>query len=593
MTQNVRYNVSFDEPGTHRFQVRCQLSCADALVFRLPAWIRGSYLVRDLAKHVLDLRATRSGAPVAIERLDKSSFRVAAGTAELQIDYAVHAFDESVRKAFLDSRRGFFNGSSLFYCPEGWRSRTFELHIQRPLHEDCSDWHVATTMPAVRVDAAGFGQYRAEDYEALIDHPVEIGNFRQITFDVDGVPHSLILSGRGDADLPRMANDLTQVCRAQRAMFGGEPALDRYLFLTNVVGSGYGGLEHRASTALICSRADLAKLGQTTATRDYRTFLGLCSHEYFHLWNVKRITAQAFLDSDLAREAYTRDLWHYEGVTSYYDDLFLLRAGLLDAPTYLDALAEQATRLQRTPARMRHTLADASFETWIKYYQPDENSPNASTNYYVKGALAALCLDLYLRRHSSATLDAVMQALWQRYGRSGVGVPEGGLEQVAAEVSSLDLRALFDRLLRSTQELPLAELLADFGVRAELRVCTSPIDDGGRTNSRGSMPWVGLRMRPGETTLSQVLDDSPAQAAGLSAGDQLIALDGLRLTGPQWPRRLEALVPEQPVTLHFFRGDELFSATLVPRSAPLDTWTLTLIEANGEAAERRRSWLGV
>ncbi|MGQ0530598.1 MAG: M61 family metallopeptidase [Panacagrimonas sp.] len=593
MNPNVRYSVRFDEPGTHRFQLRCRVSCADALVFRLPAWIRGSYLVRDLAKHVFDLRATRAGAAVAVERLDKSSFRVPAGDAELQVDYAVHAFDESVRKAFLDSRRGFFNGSSLFYCPQGWRSCKFELSIERPLHPDCTDWRVATTMPALRVDAEGFGLYQAEDYEALIDHPVEIGNFRRVDFDVDGVPHALILSGRGDADLSRMAADLTQVCRAQRAMFGGEPALDRYLFLTHVVSSGYGGLEHRASTALICSRGDLATLGQTVATRDYRTFLGLCSHEYFHLWNVKRITAQAFLDSDLAREAYTRDLWHYEGVTSYYDDLFLLRAGLLDAPTYLDALAEQATRLQRTPARTRHTLADASFETWIKYYQPDENSPNASTNYYVKGALAALCLDLHLRLHSRVNLDTVMLALWQGYGRTGIGVPEGGLVQVAAVVSGLDLRALFDRLLRSTEELPLAETLAAFGVQAELRVCTSPIDDGGRTHARGSMPWVGLRMRPGETTLSQVLDDSPAQAAGLSAGDQLIALDGLRLSGPQWPRKLEALVPDQPVTLHFFRGDELFSATLVPRPAPLDTWTLTLAEVSGDAAERRRRWLGV
>jgi predicted metalloprotease with PDZ domain len=596
---SVRFHVAPADPASHRFQVRCELAAGveREVVFRLPAWIRGSYLVRDMAKHVLDLRASRGGVPVSIERLDKSSFRVPAGRGALVLDYAVHAFDESVRKAFLDARRGFFNGSSLFYCPDGFRDSAFELRIERPRSAAKDDpyreWKVATTLAAIDVDDAGFGLYAAPDYEDLIDHPVELGPFRRYDFDAGGVPHALVISGRVEADFARVAADLSKVCAVQRTMFGDEPALPQYLFLANVVPAGYGGLEHRACTALICSRSDFPRAGGAAASKEYRQFLGLASHEYFHLWNVKRITAQAFLQSDLAREAYTRDLWHYEGVTSYYDDLFVLRAGLIDAPNYLDVVAEQATRLQRSPARTRHTLADASFETWIKYYQPDENSLNASTNYYVKGALAALCLDLRLRRDSRVTLDDVMRALWTRYGRENVGVPEGGLEQIASELSGLDLRAFFDHLLRSTEELPLAELLADFGVKAELRGCTSAIDDGGRTLAKNPLPWVGLRLRAGETVVTHVLDDSPAQVAGLSAGDQLIALDGLRLTGAQWNRRLEALAPGVPLILHYFRADELFSTTLVPRSAPLDTWTLTLSEVTGEAAMRRKAWIGV
>jgi predicted metalloprotease with PDZ domain len=589
-----RFTVSLPDPTTHRFLVRLELpdSATDDQTFRLPAWIRGSYLVRDLARHVVEVRASRGDTPVAIERLDKSSFRVPAGSGALRIEYTVQAFDESVRKAFLDARRGFFNGSSLFYCPDGFRASRFELVLERPRGEAYREWQVATSMPAEEVDDQGFGRYAAEDYEALIDHPVELGVFRRFDFLADSVPHALVISGRVDADFARVTDDLSKVCAVQRTMFGGEPALSQYLFLANVVAAGYGGLEHRASTALICSRADFPKPGQAAASKEYRNFLGLCSHEYFHLWNVKRITAQSFQDSDLAREAYTRDLWHYEGVTSYYDDLFVLRAGLIDAPTYLDVLAEQATRLQRAPARLRQTLADASFETWIKYYQPDENSPNASTNYYVKGALAALCLDLRLRRDSKVTLDDVMRRLWERYGREGRGVPEGGLEAAAAELSGLDLRPLFDQLLRSTGELPLEASLADFGVTAELRACTSAIDDGGRTNARNPQPWVGMRLRPGETTVMHVLDDGPALAAGLSPGDQIVAIDGLRLTGPQWSRRVDALVPGRPVPVHYFRGDELFSTTLVPRSAPLDTWTFTLADVGGEAAERRKRWIG-
>jgi len=590
-----RYTVSLPDPATHRYLVRCDLpgTATQALSFRLPAWIRGSYLVRDLAKHVFDVQAWRNDQSVTIERLDKSTFTVAAGAGALRLEYTVNAFDESVRKAFLDTRRGFFNGSSLFYCPDGFRDSRFEVMIEAPRGAAFRDWKIATAMPAVDVDAQGFGLYAAENYEALIDHPFELGTFRRFEFEADGVPHALVISGRVEADFTRVTTDLSKICAVQRTMFGSEPALDRYLFLTNVVAAGYGGLEHRASTALISSRADFPRPGQPAQSKEYRGFLGLCSHEYFHLWNVKRITAQSFQRSDLAREAYTRDLWHYEGVTSYYDDLFVLRAGVIDAPTYLDALAEQATRLQRSPARTRHTLADASFETWIKYYQPDENSLNASTNYYVKGALAALCVDLRLRRDTAATLDDVMRALWTRYGREGRGVPEGGLETVAADVSGLDLRPLFDQLLRSTEELPLEASLADFGVKAELRACTSAIDDGGRTHAKGAIPWVGLRMRPGDTTITAVLDDSPALAAGLSAGDQLIALDGLRLTAPQWSRRLEALTPGVAVPLHYFRGDELFITTLVPRAAPLDTWTFTLADADGEAAERRKRWIGV
>ena len=594
MSDPVRYIVSLHDPATHRYAVRCEVPEAPsaALTFRLPAWIRGSYLVRDLSKHVFDLQAWRGAQRVEIERLEKSSFRIPAGEGAVRLEYAVHAFDESVRKAFLDSRRGFFNGSSLFYCPDGFRAEAFELTLEPPRSADYRDWRVATTLPALDVDERGFGRYQAEDYEALLDHPFELGAFRRFDFDADGVPHALVISGRIESDWPRVTADLAKICTKQREMFGSEPKLREFLFLTHVVAAGYGGLEHRASTALISSRGDFPKPGQTVAHKEYRNFLGLCSHEYFHLWNVKRITAKSFLDSDLAREAYTRDLWHYEGVTSYYDDLFVLRAGLIDGPQYLDALAEGATRLQRTPARLRHTLADASFETWIKYYQPDENSPNASTNYYVKGALAALCVDLRLRRDSRATLDDVMRELWARYGRDGVGVPEGGLEQIAAEISGLDLRGFFDLLLRSTEELPLKELLADFGVNAELRACTSAIDDGGRTHARGALPWLGVKMRPGETQVAHVLDDSPAQVAGLSAGDQLIAIDGLRVTGAQWTRRLEAMLPGVPISVHYFRADELFTTTLVPRAAPLDTWTFTLAEVAGEAAARRQSWIG-
>ncbi len=591
----VLYTVRPALPREHLFEIDCRVErpAADGQRFRLPAWLRGSYLVRDFAKHVVDISASCGDADVAVERIDKSTLRCAPVDGALTLRYRVFAFDASVRKAWLCTSRGFFNGSSLFYRPLDADVSGYELRIERPQDPDCHGWRVATTLDRVDVDAEGFGRYRASDYETLIDHPVEMGAFQRIDFDVDGIAHALVLAGRCDADAPRLAEDLTRICAAARALFGHEPALDQYLFLTNVVGNGYGGLEHRSSTALICSRKDLPRHGDARLHKDYRSFLGLCSHEYFHLWNVKRITAQRLAASDLGAEAYTRDLWHYEGVTSYYDDLLLRRAGILDADTYLDLLAEQATRVSRAPGTAVQTLADASFEAWIKYYQPDENTPNATVSYYVKGALVALCLDLRLRRDAGSSLDVVMRAAWQRWGRDEVPVPEGGLEQLAQEISGLDLHAFFDCALRSTAPLPLAELLADFGVQAQRRAAHGERDTGGRSSGEAPRAWAGMTLRAGETRVAQVLTGSPAARAGVHPGDQLVALDGQRIAAGRWHALLGACEPGRVLALHVFRDELLLPLELVPVAPPEDTWTLRLAPAQGEVLARRVAWLGV
>ena len=589
----IRYTVTPADPRAHLFAVTCTVDAPDpqGQVFRLPSWIRGSYLVRDFAKHVVTVAARAGDAPLAVERLDKRSLRCAPAAGPVTLDVTVYAYDESVRKAYLDERRGFFNGSSLFYAPAGREREPVEVELRRPGHG--AQWRVATAMAPHRLDIDGFGSYRAADYEEAIDHPFELGDFQVVDFTAGDVPHRFVLSGRCTLDAARLAADAAKICTAQRELFGHEPKLKRYLFLTRVVGSGYGGLEHRSSTALTCARADLPRAGMSGMPREYRAFLGLVSHEYFHLWNVKRITAEAFARSDLAAEAYTGDLWHYEGVTSYYDDLMLLRSGVIDAPAYLDLLAETATRLSRTPGRKLHSLADASFEAWLKYYQPDENTPNATISYYIKGALAALCLDLHLRLHSKATLDDVMRALWQRHGRDGTPVPERGLEKVAAELSGLDLTREFDAWLRSTGELPLAALLEEFGVSAEPRAAIGDADNGGRVAAKAAGASLGLKLRGGDLTVAHVVAGGPAQRAGISGGDVLVALDGLRLSPGQWPHRLLALVPGQRCALHYFRGDELLSTELTAEAPPLDTWTLTLAATcTPERLARRKAWLG-
>ncbi|HEU5282951.1 MAG TPA: PDZ domain-containing protein, partial [Burkholderiales bacterium] len=447
--------------------------------------------------------------------------------------------------------------------------------------------------------AHGFGAYRAAEYHELIDHPVEMGTFSLAAFDACGVRHEIAITGRHDADLERLCRDMKRLCEWHIRLFGEPPPMQRYLFLITALGEGYGGLEHRASTALLCSRHDLPKPGASEVGEGYRTFLGLCSHEYFHTWNVKRIRPAAFTPYDLDRENYTRLLWACEGITSYYDDLALVRAGLIAQQDYLELLGRSITSLLRTPGRTRQTVADASFDAWIKYYRQDENSPNAQVSYYLKGSLIALCLDLLIRDRTRGrrSLDHVMRALWTRHGRADTGVPEDGAERIAEEVSGVRLRGFFDRALRSTDELPLKQLLATAGIEMHLRPAESSADKGGKPASRAPARLAlraGLGVRTAEDAggvkLTHVLDGGPAQAAGLSAGDVLIALNDLRTTQRNLDQRLESFRPGDRLEAHAFRRDELMRCDILLRAPTSDTCFLT---TGGDAAARRRrtAWL--
>jgi predicted metalloprotease with PDZ domain len=412
------------------------------------------------------------------------------------------------------------------------------------------------------------------------------------------VPHDIVLTGRHRADLPRLVRDLRRVCEHHIGFFGKPAPMKRYAFLITAVGEGYGGLEHRASTALVCSRDDLPREGETDVSERYRTFLGLASHEYFHTWNVKRIKPSAFVPYDLDRESYTTLLWAFEGITSYYDDLALVRCGLIARKEYLELLGRSITTHLRTPGRARQSLADSSFDAWIKHYRQDENSPNAIVSYYVKGSLVALCLDLLIRDKTRGrkSLDDVMRTLWLRRGRTGIGVDEEELEQLTEEVTGSKLRRHFDDWLRSTRELPLKELLATHGVEMDLRPAESSSDKGGKpaaSKDAGPRAALGVRTRSDgkDLVVTHVLEGSEAQAAGLAAGDVMVALDGLRPGRDGLDAMLAKRRPGENVTLHAYRRDELMSFDVRLGRAGADT--CVLVESPG--GSRRgllERWLG-
>lgn len=580
-TPAIQYTIIPKNLAGHLFEVTVTVAAPadDGQVFALPAWIPGSYMIREFARNIVQIRAESNGKAVALTKLDKHTWRAAPVSGSLTVQYEVYAWDLSVRAAHLDQTHGFFNGTSVFLRVLGQEDLPHVVDIQRPLDAAAATWRVATAMPELGAKRYGFGTYVASNYDELIDHPVEMGDFALGTFKAHGVPHDIVITGRvRNLDMARLQSDLKTLCETQIAFF--EPRtkrapMDRYVFLTMAVGDGYGGLEHRASTALICNRADLpTTVGPKFAepNEGYVKFLGLCSHEYFHTWNVKRIKPAAFAPYDLQAETYTPLLWLFEGFTSYYDDLLLLRSGLITEATYLKLLGKSIGGVLRGSGRTKQSVADSSFDAWSKYYRQDENAPNAIVSYYGKGSLIALAFDLTIRAKTagSKSLDDIMLALWQRYGHNfyptvGRGVTEAEVEALFDEVSGLKLKPMFERYVRGTDDLPLAKLYAPFGVKLT--------DE--RKNARPSFD-ASLGRDGNDCKLSQVHEGGAAHMGGLSAGDVLVAVDGLRVTGT--PNNVEALLSRfkvgDKVTVHAFRRDELMTFEVMLQGDRVPTITL-------------------
>jgi predicted metalloprotease with PDZ domain len=598
-TALIRYRVRLADLDRHWFEVECRVeNPADEQRFSLPAWIPGSYLLRDFARHVVNVEAKSGRETLAVEKAAAGQWCVRGAGRTLIFTITVYALDQSVRGAYLDRHRGFFNGPCVFVLPDGRDSEPVEVTLEPPPQSLCEQWRVATALAAQEIDERGFGTYHAQDYDELLDHPVEISDFESVEFTAGGVPHHLVVAGRFESDLERVAADLQKICSTQIEFFGEPAPFDRYWFLALAVGDGYGGLEHRASTSLIFNRDELPKVGETGQPRDYQRFLALASHEYFHTWHVKRTKPAAFMPYRLDRRNYTRLLWVFEGITSYYQDLLLLRSGVIGSTAFLQRMGELLTRVYRLPGRFKQSLADASFDAWDVLYRPEPHHPNTTISYYTKGAMVALALDLKLRLETAGrtSLDEVVRELWRRFGALGVGVPEDGFEQLAAEVSGLDLTAFFASAVRGTDDPPLKELLAEFGVALELRAQTGADDRGGTPRAaNGELLTLGVVIREREhgLELTHVLDGGAAERAGLNPGDVLIAIDRLRVTGRNLVRRLARFENGERVTASVFRGDELLEVGLVLRAAPLDTCYLAARDqADAQALERRRAWLG-
>ena len=580
----IRYEIDVAARHRHSFDVELLIDAPAAEQrLSLPVWIPGSYLVREFARHLSALEASQGGAALELRQLDKATWlaRCAPGAA-LVVCYRVYAFDTSVRAAFLDAARGFFNGTGVCLKVEGRETGPHELAIVGLP----TDWDVATALER-RPGPDRVHEYLAADYDELVDHPVELGRFWRGRFDAAGVPHEFVVAGAlPDFDGERLLADTKRLCEAETRFWhgAGRAPFDRYVFMLNALEDGRGGLEHRSSTALVAARRDLPRRAagepaQGAAVKHepsdgYVGVLGLIAHEYFHSWNVKRLKPREFASFDYSRENYTELLWFFEGFTSYYDDLFVVRSGLIDSARYLKLLATTITAVQASPGRAVQSVAAASFDAWVKYYRADENTPNATVSYYGKGSLVALALDLSLRGEGHGSLDEVMRHLWRK--SSGGPIDEADIAAALEAVGGRSYERELADWVHGTGELPLATLLQRVGVEIESQPGTLAQRLGVRVSESA---LTGVKV-------THVLSAGAAERAGLAPGDEILAAGGWRLR--RLDDALRVLAPEGETTLLVGRDQRVVEIALPADSLAADAGTAQLKTVEGAGGDARR-----
>ena len=559
----IQYTVWPADLHGHRYRVKLHIANPDpeGQVIAMPAWIPGSYLIRDFSKNIESLEAKSAGAvgkSLHLERIDNDQWRLPKNCSAVDIMTTVYAFDSSVRAAYLDTERAFFNASSLCLAVKGQEHLPCSLAILVPEAACADQWTIQTSMAVAKTDSRGFGFYLAQNYDDLLDHPVAMGEFQVVQWQSHGTPHRMAIQGCvNPIDAERLADDLKAICNSTIDLFepkSHQAPFKNYLFLVNAVLNGYGGLEHRNSTALLCRRDQIPQDQVLYEENAYREFLGLCSHEYFHAWLVKRIQPKVFQPYQLDRRNHTRLLWLFEGFTSYYDDLQLFRSKRIDLKTYLKLVSDNWNGILRGPGRQKQSLADSSFDAWTKYYQADENTPNAVVSYYGKGALLALGLDLQIRAFSKNkhSLDDLMRLLWQKHGITMEGIAEEGMDDLLHEL-------LGDGFTKTWKEMKSKYVFGAEDIPIQKWISSKLISVKPKHESKLEKLKLQFGMRYSDSNgwlkVTHVLDGGVAQAIGLASGDLLASINGQRITSSRLDKVLGGLTEGQIINVCFYRDD--------------------------------------
>lgn len=513
----VEYRVSMLDPHAHYFDVEILLKGLreDSVTFVLPVWTPGMYFIHEFERNVQEFRALDDRMnPLEWEKVEKNAWKVQThGRSMVKARYRVYAYEDRVDTSYLDVERARINPASVLMYVEGFLHKP--ILVRLTLH---SSWKkISTSLQSVGRSGLTFW---ANDYDNLVDSPIELGNYETHSFLARGKRHDVALLGSNGMPTDELVADLGRIVEAAATVCDDLP-YDRYVFLIEFTESFSSGLEHMNSTVCRFSRLTFQP------KQVYHRALGLFSHEFFHLWNVKRIRPLALGPFNYSKENYTKSLWVAEGITNYYDDLILRRAGIYSVPEYLDTLADQFSRFLATPGRMVQSAEESSFDSWIKlsrqYFRPDENSINSGISYYNKGSILGWIIDMEVRRatKSEKTLDHVMRKVYADILKSGRGYTETEFQKACEAMAGKSLEGVFDAYVKGTKEIEFDKYLGYAGLRLE-----NHPNEAYRKQPAG---FLGIRLKTeaGSLMIDSVLADTPAYRDGLYARDSIMAVDGL------------------------------------------------------------------
>ena len=545
--QSIHHKLTMPQPETHYFHVETTLEDFDeeSIVMSMPVWTPGSYLVREFAKNINRVRATdENGDDLIVQKIRKNKWMITSKKAKkITVKYEVYAFELTVRTSFLDRTHGYLNGTSVFMYPEGNMDMRGKLTVVP--HESFKK--ITTPLPK-----AGDGEqsdngttFAFEDYDQLVDSPIEIGNQETFSFDAAGVKHHVAMYGPGNYNVDRLKKDMAKIIEAATAVFGENPNKE-YWFIIHNTNVGSGGLEHKTSTTLNVNR-------WTYDGRDYTGFLSLVAHEYFHLWNVKRLRPKSLVDYDYDNENYTDLLWVMEGFTSYYDELLLRRAGFYTEGEYLQRFKSTLNWVEGAVGNSVQPVAHASYDAWIKAYRPNENSRNTTISYYSKGSLVAVTIDAMIIESSKGkkSLDDFMQLLYKKYYKDeNTGMTPAQFQESLEEFIGEDLDQFFDDYVYGTKTVPYNKYFDALGLEID-QVQEDRLALG-----------ASLAQSGGELTVRAVSSGSPAEVGGLSPNDEIIAFNGFRVNENDLDQFLNSLMMGDEFNLIISRDKQLMTLDL-------------------------------
>ena len=557
------YHLSMPQPNSHYFAVKIdvQENPAAAQEFKLPVWTPGSYLVREFSKNLNQVRAIDAqGKELTVKKKAKNAWEVQCnGAASYTVFYEVYAFELSVRTSYLDNTHGFVAGAGVFMYTEETRNQLGVLKI----YPHASFKKVSTALaPADFKSEPACQSFVFKDYDQLVDSPIEIGNQQEFFFMAAGVRHRVAMYGEANYNIAELQRDMAKVVESATAVFGSNPNQD-YLFIVHNVTDGQGGLEHLNSCVLSVSR-------WTYTGSNYLGFINLVAHEYFHLWNVKRIRPIELGPFNYDQECYTSLLWVMEGITSYYDELLLLRAGFYTKADFLNKLQSQINYVEGSPGSRVQPVAHASFDAWIKAYRPNENSNNTTMTYYSRGAVIGAVLDAYLIQRSKGkqSLDGFMQLLYQKYALDlKRGFSETEFEQELANYCGEDMHAFFTQYVNGTAIIPYQKYFEPMGLKV--------------TDQTSTLTNFGAALEPGEVLkVRTVRSGSAAEDAGISVGDEILACDGFRIDKTGLENKYNNLQPGVSMELLLARDGKLFSTKCVMKTYAKPQFSLQIKDLN-------------